>query len=291
MPARTVPSGRLAGYARGMTLEHFDHAPIWLLGCGNMAGAMLSRWLDQGLDPASVTVIRPSGAPVAPGVRVLTAVPDEAPPAILMLGVKPQRLGDVAPAARASVGQGTLLVSILAGVRIETLSKHFPEAGAILRVMPNTPVAVGKGVLPLITRQETPHILRAAAEKLMAPLGLVEWVADEASFDLITALSGSGPAFLFRFVDALGAAAADLGLPADQAARFALATVEGAALLASSSDEDPGKLADRVASPGGSTRKGLDVLDEEGALRTLLRRTLDAATKRNAEMAAEALRA
>ena len=122
----------------------------------------------------------------------------------------------------------------------------------------------------------------------MAPLGLVEWIADEALFDIVTALSGSGPAFVFRYIDALAKGAAALGLPADQAARFALATVEGAALLAASADEPPGILADRVASPGGTTRAGLDVLDANGALDALVTRTLDAAAKRNAEMAAAA---
>jgi pyrroline-5-carboxylate reductase len=270
-----------------MSLNAYARTPIWLLGCGNMAGAMLVRWLATGLDPASVTVIRPSGRAVAPGVRVVDRLPtDEAPPAMLMLGVKPQRLDDVMADVNAAIGGRTLLLSILAGVTTETLVRRFPGAGGIVRAMPNTPVAIGKGVVGLIAASGTSAQDRADAVALMAPLGLCEWIGEEAAFDLVTALSGSGPAFLFRFIDALGAAAADLGLPADQAARFALATVEGAAALAASADEPPAALADRVASPGGSTREGLDVLDRDAALLTLLRRTLDAATRRNAEMAA-----
>jgi len=122
----------------------------------------------------------------------------------------------------------------------------------------------------------------------MAPLGLVEWIADEALFDVVTALAGSGPGFLYRYIDALAEAGAALGLPADQAARLAVATVEGSAMLAAAAAASPAELADRVASPGGSTRKGLDVLDRDEALKRLLRETLDASTRRNAEMAAAA---
>jgi pyrroline-5-carboxylate reductase len=128
---------------------------------------------------------------------------------------------------------------------------------------------------------------RTRAEALMAPLGLVEWV-DEHLFDVVTALTGSGPAFLFRFIDALAEAGADAGLHADQAARLALATVAGAGALATAADESPRALADRVASPGGSTRRGLDVLDEPEALAPLIRDTLTAAILRNREMAAAA---
>lgn len=254
---------------------------IWLLGCGNMAGAMLSRWLETGLDPARVTVIRPSGRPVAPGVRVLTAVPaDEQPPALLLVGVKPQRLAEV---AGLGAGPETTVVSILAGVTVAGLRAAFPQAGTIVRAMPNTPVALGQGVVALLA--ERPGAAADAIATLMAPLGLVEWIADEALFDAVTALSGCGPAFLFRFIDALGNAGAALGLPADQAARFALATVSGASALADRGEAPPGVLADRVASPGGSTRAGLNILDAEDGIADLLGRTLAASEKRNGELA------
>ncbi|WP_414901784.1 pyrroline-5-carboxylate reductase [Sphingomonas flavalba] len=275
-----------------MTTLDETMTPLWMIGCGNMGGAMLTRWIAAGLDPAAVTVVRPSGQPVAPGVRVVTAIPvGEAPPRTLILAVKPQKLADVAADVAAVVGPDSLVVSILAGARVAALRDYFPGAGAIVRALPNTPVAIGKGVVGLHAGTEADAGARDAAAALMAPLGLVEWIADEEQFDLVTALSGSGPAFLFRFVGALATAGAELGLPADQAARLAIATVEGAALLAAASDETPGKLADRVASPGGSTRKGLDVLDAEGGLLPLLRETLAAAARRNAEMAAEAVRA
>lgn len=266
-----------------------DTAPIWLIGCGNMAGAMLRRWLDAGLPASAVTVVRPSGIAPAPGVRTLSAIASgEAPPATLLLGVKPQKLDEVAPAVAAAVGPETLLVSILAGAELATLRHHFPTAGAVVRAMPNTPVAIGRGVVAL---HGDPGAHRAALEQLMAPLGLVEWIADEASFDGVTALAGSGPAFLFRFIAALAEAGTALGLEPAQALRLATAMVEGAAGLAATSPEHPDLLADRVASPGGMTRKGLDVLDEGGALRELVRRTLDATERRGREMAAAAGRA
>ena len=255
---------------------------IWLVGCGNMSGAMLSRWLTVGLDPATVTVIRPSGVSPAPGVRILTELPDEPAPDLLLLGVKPQKLSEVAPGVARAVGPETKLVSILAGATMATLRASFPRAGAIVRAMPNTPVALGRGVVGL-HGDMAPEV-----EALMSPLGLVEWIADEVLFDVVTALAGSGPAFLFRFIDALARAGAALGLPADQAARLAIAMTDGAAGLAAAASEPPTVLADRVASPGGMTRKGLNVLDEGGALDRLLQATLDAAVRRGREMAAEA---
>ncbi|MBW8745821.1 MAG: pyrroline-5-carboxylate reductase [Sphingomonas sp.] len=249
-----------------------------------MAGAMLRRWLDCGLDPREVTVIRKSGAPVAEGVTVLTAPPpDGAVPALVLLGVKPQMLDLVAPDLAPMLSEETLLVSILAGVELEALRRRFPVPRTIVRAMPNTPVAVGQGVVALADASAE-QAGRDRAEALMQPLGLVEWV-DESLFDVVTAMAGSGPAFLFRFIDALAEAGTDAGLPADQAARFALATVQGSATLAAAADESPRELADRVASPGGSTRRGLDVLDEDNGLNPLIRNTLTAAILRNREMA------
>ena len=254
--------------------------PFWIVGCGNMAGAMLSRWLDTGLDPDRVTVIDP--AATRSDVRVLRAVPDDAVPDMLILGVKPQMLGDIAPGLQ-KASRGALLLSILAGTTTTTLAERFPGSRAVLRVMPNLPVAIGKGVVALHGALDQAD--RAAAANLMAPLGLVEWIADEALFDAVTALSGSGPAFVYRFIDALAQGGASLGLSTDQAARLALATVEGAGLFAANSEISPAELADRVASKGGSTRMGLDVLDAEDALVRLATAALTAAEQRNQELA------
>jgi pyrroline-5-carboxylate reductase len=254
---------------------------LLMVGAGAMGGAMLARWLATGLSPDQVTVVSPSGRAMPAGVAAVPAIPDEAFDTVL-LALKPQQLPLLADTALAR-NRPKLLLSILAGVREDTLAAACP-ADAIVRAMPNLPVRLGKGVIALAARSADPAA-RAAANRLMAPLGLVEWVG-EGQFDLVTALAGSGPAFLYRFVDALAAGAADLGLPADQAGRLALATVEGAAALAVDADASPAALADRVASKGGSTRAGLDVLDDGKALATLLRATLAAAERRNGELAA-----
>jgi pyrroline-5-carboxylate reductase len=262
--------------------------PIWLVGAGNMGGAMLRGWLASGIDPARITVIRPSGAPIE-GVTVLKAPPpDGEAPAVLVLAMKPQKLDEAVPLLAPAAGDGTLVVSVLAGVERASLARRFPQHRAIVRVMPNTPSAIGKGVMLLHAGADADASVRDDAEALVTPLGLGEWIEDEALFGRATALSGCGPAFLFRFIDALARAGEAQGLPADQAARLALATVQGAAELAVRSDVSPAVLADRVASPGGSTRAGLNVIDEGAALDCLIADVLAASARRDAEMAAAA---
>lgn len=245
---------------------------------------MLERWLASGLDPSRVTVIRPSGRPVAEGVRVLTTLPEDEVPAIALLGMKPQKLAEVAPILARVLEPETVLVSILAGVELASLRSRFSAVRTIIRAMPNTPVRVGKGVVDLYA-----DAIDAAASDtvtaLMSPLGHVEWFDDEAHFALAGHLSGAGPAFVYRFIDALAEAAAELGLSPAAARRLAVAMVEGAGVLAAASDESPTELAQRVASPGGTTEAGLQVLDRDGALTQLILRTLDASRRRGAELA------
>jgi pyrroline-5-carboxylate reductase len=261
--------------------------PLWLIGCGNMAGAMLARWIEGGIDRSEITVVRPSGVPPAQGVRTLTAPPEDEVPAMVLLAVKPQKLDDVAPLLAPALDPHTILVSILAGVELASLRGRFAAPQAIVRAMPNTPVRLGKGVVELIAKGAGADA-RAAVEALVKPLGHAEWFEDEALFALAGHLSGAGPAFLFRFIDALAAAGSALGLPEDQAARLAKAMVEGAGALAAASKEPPAELARRVASPGGTTEAGLGVLDAEDALKALVERTLDASRRRGIEMAAAA---
>jgi pyrroline-5-carboxylate reductase len=261
--------------------------PLWLIGCGNMAGAMLARWLECGIDRTEITVVRPSGTAPAPGVRTLTATPEDEVPAMVLLAVKPQKLDEVAALLAPALDPRTILVSILAGVELASLRTRFAAPEAIVRAMPNTPVRLGKGVVALIAKGAGGEA-RAAVEALVAPLGHAEWFEDEALFALAGHLSGAGPAFLFRFIDALAAAGAALGLPEDQAMRLATAMVEGAGALAAAGEATPSELARRVASPGGTTEAGLRVLDNEGALKALVERTLDAARRRGIEMAAAA---
>ena len=264
----------------------FDN--ILIVGCGNMAGDMLQGWLAAGLPAERFTVADPAQPSLPAGVRVLPAAPSAGGFDLVLLGIKPQLLDRVAPQLEPSVDSDTVLVSILAGVELAALAERFPRAGGLLRIMPNLAAALGKSPMALAARG-LDEAGRAQAFELLAPLGTPEWV-EESEFDLMTALAGSGPAFVYRFIDALAGAAAELGLSADKAQRLALATVDGAAALAAASPHDPGELARRVASPGGVTQAGLDALDADDSLRLLLEKTLRAARDRSAEMAAEARR-
>lgn len=259
---------------------------VWMIGCGNMGGAMLRQWIASGtLSGDAVDVVNRSDRALPIGVRQARDLPDGPLPDAVILAMKPQQLDEVADRFAERLAGVSMLVSILAGVEEPALAHRF-HAGAVIRAMPNLPVGIGKGVVALDSSSTDPAA-RDAIAALMVPLGLVEWVAP-AQFDAVTALAGSGPAFLYRFIDALAAAGVAQGLPASQAQRLALATVEGAGLLAAAADVGPGELAERVASPGGSTRKGLDVLDAGDALTALLTETISASTRRNAEMAAAA---
>jgi pyrroline-5-carboxylate reductase len=259
---------------------------LWLIGCGNMAGAMLRRWIAAGtVRGEDVFVLNRGDRDLPEGVRQGRVLPDGPLPDAVMLGMKPQQIDEVAGQIAGRIAGVPLLVSILAGAEEAALAARF-DARAIVRAMPNLPVEIGKGVVALHSDGAGAEV-RAAAEALMAPLGLVEWV-EAARFDAVTALAGCGPAFVYRFIDALAGAGEALGIPADQALRLALATVEGGALLAAQSADTPGTLADKVASPGGSTRAGLNVLDADDALSRLLVETLAASARRNAEMAAAA---
>jgi pyrroline-5-carboxylate reductase len=252
-----------------------------------MAGAMLERWLASGMDSRQVTVIRPSGRPAGEGVRVLTTLPEDEVPAVVMLGFKPQKLGDAAPLLAPALDPATILISILAGVEQATLRSIFAAPRNIIRAMPNTPVRLGKGVVDLFGPNLEKEA-RSVAHALMSALGHAEWFDDEAAFALAGHLTGAGPAFLFRFVDAFASAAEELGLPADQAQRLAINMVEGAGALAAASPDAPAELARRVASPGGTTEAGLKVLDEREVLKRLILSTLDASRTRGLELAQEA---
>lgn len=258
---------------------------ILIAGCGNMGGAMLKGWLAAGADPASFTIVDPLLAEAPHGVSLLRELP-EGEFDVILLGIKPQSLPELAPGLEPLVGAKTLLLSILAGVELASLALRFPRAGAVVRIMPNLAAALGKSPVALAAGTIA-DATRDAVTGLMKPLGLPEWLP-ESQFDLVTALAGSGPAFVYRFIDALAAGAAALGMDRAQADRLALAMVEGAAALAAHSAEAPGDLARRVASPGGTTEAGLKALDEGAALSRLLEATLRAARDQGAEMAADA---
>jgi pyrroline-5-carboxylate reductase len=260
--------------------------PLFLIGCGNMAGAMLEGWLAAGADPRLITVVRPSGRAPAPGIRTLTALPEGEVPALVLLGVKPQKLAEIAPTIAPALEPETLLVSILAGTTLETLRALFPIPRTVVKAMPNLPVSLRKGVTELHSDGRSGEAAKAEVERLMAALGQAVWFEDENLFAVASALSAAAPAFFFRFLDALAAAGEELGLPPEQAARLAVSMAEGSSALAALAEATPEELARRVASPGGTTEAGLRVLDAEDGLRTLMQRTLEASRRRGQEMAA-----
>jgi pyrroline-5-carboxylate reductase len=255
-----------------------------------MAGALVDRWLGAGLPPSSVTVIDPDPRGLDPthGLRRVDR-PGEAtlPPSLIVLGVKPQMLAEVAATIRPALGAARpIVLSMLAGVRVQTLAGLLPDL-PIVRIMPNLPVRVGKGATALFA-PALDSADRAAIEALMAATGLTVPLEDESRFDAVTALSGSGPAFLFRFMEALAGAGEAAGLEAGLAQTLALQTVAGAAALAAESGLSLSVLRQQVTSPGGTTEAGLDVLDGDGALSALMRATLRASAERSRALAAAA---
>ncbi|MEQ1495282.1 MAG: pyrroline-5-carboxylate reductase [Novosphingobium sp.] len=258
---------------------------ILIVGCGNMGGAMLAGWLAGGLDPARFTVVDPVLAAAPAGVRLLRDIPAEQFDVVL-LGIKPQALGEVAAVLEPAT-RGAIVLSILAGAELATLAERFPAAAALVRVMPNLAAAIGKSPLGLF-EQGLDTAGKARVGALLAPLGTPEWLASEDQLDAVTALAGSGPAFVYRFIAALAEGGEALGLDPAQADRLARSMVEGAALLAAGSPETPAELARRVTSPGGTTAAGLAALDSDSALARLIEATLRAARDRGAELAAAA---
>lgn len=260
-------------------------APAWLVGCGNMAGAMVAGWRAAGVDLSGVTAIRPSGTPVE-GVRTVTALPEGDAPAFVMLGVKPQKLAEVSPGLALHVGADTILVSLLAGVSAATLRARFPQARAIIRVMPNLPVAERQGVTALYSADED-AAARGRVEALMLVLGLAPWCSDEAAFSAIGAVAGSGPAYVARFAAALAKGGEGLGLDPELARAIAAQTLVGTAAMVAGG-EPMAEIARRVASPNGTTEQGLAVLDAAGGLQQLVDAMLAAAIARGRQLAEDA---
>lgn len=261
---------------------------LLLIGCGNMGGAMLTGWLASGGDPARFAVLDPA-LPEAPGGVALYRTAEDALAAgghdAVMLGFKPQQLGALANGLQELTGEDVTVYSLLAGLTIAQLQSAFPRAGAHVRVMPNLASRIGKS--PIILLESGLHPAeREDTFALFDALGTAVWLEDESKFDLVTALAGSGPGFVYRFIAALAGAASELGLEPAQAEALALAMVDGASSLAAVETVSPGELADRVASPGGMTREGMNVLDADAALHKLLVTALKATAERGAALSA-----
>jgi pyrroline-5-carboxylate reductase len=260
----------------------FPH--ILIFGCGNMGGAMLRGWLAAGIAPDSFTVVDPVAGDLPDGVTVHRSAAElKAPFDTVLLGIKPQMLSALAPDIARLLTPDALLLSILAGAQTGSLSSHFPDA-RVVRLMPNLAAAIGKSPLGLFSALLGSDD-RAELDAILSALGTPIWLDDEGQMDAVTALAGSGPAFVYRFIDALSTGGTRIGLAPETAARLALAMVEGATQLAAAAGESPAELAARVTSPGGTTAAGLAVLDSDNALTKLVEDTLRAARDRGAELA------
>lgn len=253
----------------------------WFIGCGAMGGAMVEGWRAHGPGIDNLSAISPSGRRIE-GLTVATTMPQDEI-GWCLLGHKPDQLAEVA-AALPGVTASTVVISILGGVEATSLRRHFPHARAIVRAMPNLPVAVGAGVVGLYSSDADEEV-RASVGAMMAHLGYAPWCADEDELVPIATVAGSGPAYVARFVAALAAEAERLGVAPAMARRLALETVGGTVALADATERDLGDIAKGVASPGGSTQEGLDVLDAPDGMRDLVHRTVEAARRRTCEMA------
>ena len=242
-------------------------APTWFVGCGNMGGAILEGWRGAGIDVSGVVVIRPSGSPVEGLRAVRSAAEAGPPPQLVVLAFKPQKLDEVAPELRKFLTAKTVVVSLLAGVEAASLRERFPGARAIVRAMPNLPVAIRRGVVALYSKDVDAKLEYQLGE-IFVTLGFAMWASDEEKFAAVGAVAGAGPAYVARFIAALAKAGEKRGLSSAMAATVALETV--------------------LASPKGTTQAGLEVLDREHVLDQLMALTIEAAARRGAELAAEA---
>ena len=261
-------------------------APTWFVGCGNMGGAIVKGWQAAGLDMSNLVAIDPKAT--VEGVRtVKTFAEAGAPPKLVILGVKPQMLDEVSANLKSWLTSKAMVVSILVGVEAASLKQRFPKARAIVRAMPNLPVAIRRGVVALYSA-DADDAQRKQLSEILAPLGFAPWMPDEVKFAAVGSVAGAGPAYVARFIDALRKGGEEWGLSNQIASVVALETVLGTAWMAASTGEGMESIVNRVASPKGTTQAGLDVLDRDDVLNQLISVTIEAAARRAAELAEEA---
>ena len=269
-----------------MTFDDLKTHGLVLLGCGKMGSAMLQGWLHRGLPASSVWVIDPAPSDWVQGTGVHINAPLPAAPGVVIIAVKPQMMGAALPSLQALGNSDTLFVSIAAGTPIAQFEAVLGPKTPIIRTMPNTPAAIGKGITALIgNRHATPPQLDMA-DALLQAVGQTVRLDDESQMDAVTGVSGSGPAYVFHLIETLAAAGVAQGLPRDLAMQLAKATVAGAGALAETAGEDPAQLRINVTSPGGTTQAALEVLmSETDGFASLLPRAVKAATDRSKELA------
>lgn len=268
-----------------MDMTELGRRGVILLGCGKMGSAMLSGWLKRGLATSGVWVIDPNPSDWLRGTGVQINAPLPDCPAIVIVAVKPQMMGDALPVLAAMGNGDTLFVSVAAGTPIARFEEVLGARTPIIRAMPNTPAAVGRGISAIIGNAHAGQAQMDLAENLLLAVGQVVRLDNEGQMDAVTGLSGSGPAYVFHLIETMAAAGEAQGLSPDLALQLARATVAGAGALAEEADETPGQLRVNVTSPNGTTQAALEVLmDPETGFPSLLGRAITAATERSKEL-------
>ncbi len=271
-----------------MTAPPFPSAlpPVLLLGGGKMGGAMLAGWREGGLAP-SVVVDPAAPALAGPGVQVVGSVaevPADFRPAAVVLAVKPQQAAAAVPAL-ADLARGAVILSIMAGTTAARIGAMLGAGAAVVRAMPNTPAAIRRGISVACRGPGVSDVQAALCSALLSSIGEVAWVEDEGLMDAVTAVSGSGPAYVFLLAELMQRAAEEQGIPTALARQMARTTVAGSGALLAASAEDAAALRIAVTSPGGTTQAALAVLMADGAWPTLVSRAVDAAARRSRELA------
>ncbi|MBY5973511.1 pyrroline-5-carboxylate reductase [Ferrimonas balearica] len=269
-----------------MSLDKVAERGLVLLGCGKMGSAMLAGWLKRGLPATSVWVLdpKPSDWLQSTGVHLNDGLPEA--PAVALIAVKPQMMGDALPGLAALGNGSTLFLSVAAGTPISAFEAAFGAQSPVIRAMPNTPAAVGRGITAIIGNPHTSEADLDLADELLSAVGQVVRLDDESQIDAVTGVSGSGPAYVFHLIETLAAAGEAQGLAPELAMQLAKATVAGAGALAEEAEEDPAQLRVNVTSPNGTTQAALEVLmDEQTGFPPLLKRAVKAAADRGRELA------
>jgi pyrroline-5-carboxylate reductase len=261
---------------------------IVLVGAGNMGGAMLRGWLALGLEPARVAVLDPAPSREVvelsrAGLRLnpVEPVPDAA---VVVLAVKPQVAGEVMPRLATWIRPATIVVSVMAGRTLSGIGRAMPQGTAVVRAMPNLPASIGRGMTVAVANSDVTAQQQALVDRFLAAIGSVEWIKEETLLDAVTAVSGSGPAYVFLLAEVLARAGASAGLPATLAERLATATIAGAGAMLQQSTATATTLRENVTSPGGTTAAALAVLMGENALGSLVEKAVAAATIRSRQL-------
>lgn len=271
-----------------------DLSRILVVGAGKMGGALIESWLTQQTrKPSDIVVVEPNVSRAKYFRDHHNLYTFETPEAIntglgdatVLFAVKPQVMEETAPLYQPLMRPGMLVLSIAAGTPIQYFERQLGENVSIVRAMPNTPAAIGQGITVLCANRNVSDAQRASCEDLLSAVGEVEWIEEESLMDAVTAVSGSGPAYVFLLIEAIAEAGTKVGLPKALSEQLAIATVAGAGTLAKASEESPITLRENVTSPGGTTAAALDVLMADNAIKTLLEKAISAAKSRGQDLA------